>query len=298
MADNIMPFEYFRTLLPRLATECPGLHIFYEQKANLRLEHVAVLKAAGVNLVQPGIESLSTALLKRMAKGVTARQNIALLRYARAVNLSLNWNLLFGFPGDEAKDYQETTELVPLLTHLMPPGGLYHLSIDRFSPYFDEPSVYCISNLKPLPAYRSILRPSADIAKIAYHFTGLYHSGIDESPEVFIQLQDTVRRWQEAWRSAEKAPPSLAVAELADDQFMVLDTRNVHREEVLFADCDQARLILTGKSHDSDTLAWAREHGFVAQIDEDIVPLAVADPELLARFEHQSASGYSATMRS
>jgi hypothetical protein len=29
--------------------------------------------------------------------------------------------------------------MVPLLVHLQPPNGLWHLSIDRFSQYFFEP---------------------------------------------------------------------------------------------------------------------------------------------------------------
>lgn len=81
MVDNIMPHQYFKSLLPRLADELPNVKIFYEQKSNLSLEKVIALKRSGVTLVQPGIESLSTPLLQRMRKGVTARQNINLLRY-------------------------------------------------------------------------------------------------------------------------------------------------------------------------------------------------------------------------
>ena len=117
-----MPRSYFRTLLPRLAAEVPGLRAFYEQKSNLSLDNVLELKAAGICDIQPGIEALSTSLLKRMDKGVSARQNIALMRYARAVGLSLTWNLLYAFPGDQLEDYEQTLALVPLLRHLNPPG--------------------------------------------------------------------------------------------------------------------------------------------------------------------------------
>ena len=89
MTDNIMPHAYFRTLLPRLPDELPGVEIMYEQKANLSLEQVRALARAGVREIQPGIEALSSGLLALMAKGTTAAQNIALLRYARATRLRL-----------------------------------------------------------------------------------------------------------------------------------------------------------------------------------------------------------------
>ena len=40
-------------------------------------------KAAGISTIQPGIEALSSRLLKLMRKGVNARQNLMLLRYGR-----------------------------------------------------------------------------------------------------------------------------------------------------------------------------------------------------------------------
>ncbi len=40
MVDNIMPHDYFRTLLPALAKSGLGAHMFYEQKANLKLHQV------------------------------------------------------------------------------------------------------------------------------------------------------------------------------------------------------------------------------------------------------------------
>src|SRR5262249_37819581 len=72
MVDNIMPHTYFRTLIPRLGSEIPDLHMFYEQKANLSLGQVTALKDAGILEVQPGIEALSSSLLKSMDKGVSA----------------------------------------------------------------------------------------------------------------------------------------------------------------------------------------------------------------------------------
>src|SRR5437588_293003 len=82
--DYIMPHEYFTTFLPRLQEAVPGIKVMYEEKAKLKLEQVRSLVAAWVIEIQPGIEAISTGLLKLMGKGTTAGQNINLLRYAKA----------------------------------------------------------------------------------------------------------------------------------------------------------------------------------------------------------------------
>ncbi len=115
MVDNIMPRSYFRTLVPRLAAEVPGLLAFYEQKSNLSLDNVVELRGAGICDIQPGIEALSTSPSEAHGQGRVRPQNIALMRYARAIGLSLTWNLLYAFPGDHIEDYEQTLALVPLL---------------------------------------------------------------------------------------------------------------------------------------------------------------------------------------
>ena len=62
--DNIMPHAYWKTLLPRLAAEIPGLWGMYEQKANPTLKQVSLLADSGIRAIQPGIEALSSGLLK------------------------------------------------------------------------------------------------------------------------------------------------------------------------------------------------------------------------------------------
>ena len=123
VVDNIMPRSYFKTLLPRLRPSYQAFRCSTKRSRTSR-SIKSRLRKAGVCDIQPGIEALSSALLTRMDKGVTARQNIALMRYARAVGLTLTWNLLYAFPGDHVEDYEETLRVVPLLRHIQPPGGL------------------------------------------------------------------------------------------------------------------------------------------------------------------------------
>jgi ribosomal peptide maturation radical SAM protein 1 len=297
MTDNIMPHAYFKTLVPRLAAEVPGVQLFYEQKANLSLEHVVALKQSGVAEIQPGIEALSSSLLKRMDKGVSARQNVTLLRYARSINLPMVWNLLWAFPGDRPEEYQETLDLIPLLRHLQPPTGMYHLSIHRFSPYFDRPADYGIKHLRPYGSYAQIVPAGVDPTQVAYHFAASYESGSHQCPDVMAEIWREVETWQTAWQAKIKlapsirlhTPPMLTITCEADDLWLLRDTRGLPgTEENVWLTRRQAESALTPRPFTSTAaITWALERKVGVVLDGWYVPLATADPALLQEFEVQ-----------
>jgi ribosomal peptide maturation radical SAM protein 1 len=285
MVDNIMPHEYFKSFLPSVRSELGDVHIFYEEKANLSLEKVLLLKNAGVNVIQPGIESLSTRVLKLMDKGVSASQNIELLRYARAADLALNWNYLIGFPGDSAEDYWEVVELVPALVHLEPPGGLCGLSIDRFSPYFEQPDRYGVKARRPMSSYLDLLPPDADVFAVAYHFHADYTSGSKADAAMQTALRNAIDRWLALWRQDDTAPPALAVHAIDDETYVLLDSRFDRSDPVVeFIDAERMRLVLAGEHGGNiEALEWARNRRYVVKLDGRWVPLATSDPDTLTK---------------
>ncbi|MCU1503950.1 MAG: Radical domain protein, partial [Ilumatobacteraceae bacterium] len=99
-ADNILDPAYVDSLFPRLASSGLLLDLFFEVKSNLHREQLAALRAAGVRQIQPGVESLSDEVLRLMRKGVTAFQNIQLLRWATELDVGCSWNIICGFPDE------------------------------------------------------------------------------------------------------------------------------------------------------------------------------------------------------
>lgn len=284
MMDTIMPRGFLTTLLPRLADEMPGLHVFYEQKSNLTLENVRLLHRAGVREIQPGIEALSTAVLRRMDKGVHAYQNVALLRYARAVGVALHWNLLWGFPGEGVAEFEETAALLPLLHHLPPPGGFNHLNIDRFSPYFDRAEAYGITELRPFATYADVFPPHADLPRLAYHFVGEYESALHAAPGLVQRMHAGCARWAAAWRARER--PVLHVRPIYGGWYELTDTRalaGARAPRVLGVREARAALVPGAFAPGGDD--WMVDRGVVAMIDGRWVPLATASPVLLAEME-------------
>lgn len=278
MLDNIMPHQYFKDLLPLLKEKQVGLDIFYEQKANLTFRKLRALSDAGINIIQPGIESLADDTLRLMKKGVQARQNIALLRFARSVEVAVNWNTLYAFPGDDEADYRQSLALIPLLTHLNPPSGLCHLSIDRFSPYHATPERYGIRALWPERGYYEIYPDGTDFENLAYHFEGDYDTASRRDRALVRALDDEIERWRTLW--AQTVPPVLGVRALGDDTFLIADTRDVRTKTFHIVDRAKAMAALLESRDWDEGAAWAVENRMAVRIGDVIVPLAVADRDL------------------
>lgn len=271
VVDNIMEMRYFKEVLPGLAARDLGVSFFFETKANLRREQVAALAEAGVTHIQPGIESLSTRVLRRMRKGVSALQNIQLLKWCAEFGVHPHWNLLAGFPGEEPADYRRQAEIVELLTHLTPPTGVGLVNLQRFSPLFERAEEHGIENVRPARAYGAVY-PFAeeDLSAIAYCFDFDYADR--RVPGSYLgELRRAVERWVDG-----KAAGSLRSHE-EGDALVIRDSRPVavRREYRLVA----ARRIVHDFCDRARTAAAVEEH-LASSAPAEAVPRAV--PTILA----------------
>lgn len=223
VVDNILDARYFESLLPELAKSPPSSPVFWETKSSLKKEQVRLLADAGVTRIQPGIESLSDAVLKLMRKGVTAFQNIQLLKWGRELGVTPYWNLLWGFPDEAPEEYARMARLVPLLSHLVPPSGVSGLRLDRFSPGFDDAARLGFLDVAPLPSYPAVypLGPEA-VKNLAYSFSFRARGGGHAGTYVAPLLREVAR-----WKRAAKASALFSVP--AGDALLVWDLRPVAR---------------------------------------------------------------------
>src|SRR5579871_1753616 len=194
--DNILDLRYFDTVLAELAERPRPPRLFYELKANLTKAQLRLLARAGVWGIQPGIESLSTPILRLMDKGVTGLQNARLLKWCVEVGIEAEWNFLCGFPGEDPHEYELLADLVPSLTHLQPPAGLGRIRLDRFSPYFLAPAANGLVNVRADIAYRYVYPfQLADLDRLAYYFDYDYADG--RMPERYTApLRAAIATWQ------------------------------------------------------------------------------------------------------
>lgn len=182
VVDNILPLDYFQTLLPALAERGGPYHLFYEIKANLTYKQLQLLKEAGVTWLQPGIENFHDDALKLMDKGLPSWQCIQLLKWARELGMTMTWNYLCGFPGEQDEWYSEVSDWIPNVFHLQPGRELRPIRYDRFSPYQQKPEQYGIK-LAVNWAYHHIYPlPEEKLARLVYIFNGEGEAALVTSP--------------------------------------------------------------------------------------------------------------------
>lgn len=204
VVDNILDYSYFKNFIPKLIQDKPDdLDLFYEVKANLNKDQIRMLKNAGINGIQPGIESLSDEVLKIMKKGVSSIQNIQLLKWCKEIGLESEWNFLFGFPTESSEEYERMANIIPLITHLKPPGSAAPIRLDRFSPNFNNSLNLGFSNVNAYPTYNHIYPFEQNVINnLAYYFT--YDYVIPQDVESYtFKLLTQIKIWKEVHENSD-----------------------------------------------------------------------------------------------
>ena len=199
--------------------------------------------------IQPGIESFSDAVLDLMNKGCNGIQNIRILRWGAEMGMEVIWNIIFGFPGERAEDYEAMADLVPLLVHLRRPTFAVRVRLDRFSPFFMDPQGHGMTEVRPARAYRYVFPlGEAELRDLAYFFDFDYADGRDPF-DYTGRLRAHVAEWGRLQSLAAEARPLLEFLD-APGVAMIRDTRPCATAPVTLLDpldadlyrvCDEGR---------------------------------------------------------
>jgi ribosomal peptide maturation radical SAM protein 1 len=218
LTDNVLDMKYFKTVLPELAKSRIA-ELFYEVRPNLSKEQIQLLSRSNIKVIQPGIESFSDASLKLMHKGTTALQNIQLMKWCTEAGISVAWNYLFGFPGENEEEIPEIASIINAVHHLQPPGSVHVIHLDRFSPYFMAPELHGLGSVYPARPYRHVY-PFSDrsLGRIAYFYQSDFLMKKSES-EAFEALRESVSAWRKSYHRSHL----LAIPR--KNSLVIMDTR-------------------------------------------------------------------------
>ncbi|WP_315724817.1 MULTISPECIES: hypothetical protein [unclassified Bradyrhizobium] len=288
MTDNIASLQHHHDLFPLLGKMERSLDIIFEFKPTSKLTDLERLGRAGVRTVQMGIETLSTRLLHLLSKGGSARQNILALRNAPICGVQVIWNFLHRILKEEEADYERMISLTPAIVHLEPPRAVIAVSMDRFSPLFDQPASYGITNMRPKSVYAGTYPARADLMNLAYHFDGDYPACDDAASGVLGRIFAEIDRWRKCWDGPER--PRLTIIPL-EEEFLLIDTRQQGNAVFLPLNHAEARFALLGREENNRARDFCVDHGLVIEIDGSLVPVAVADSVTTARLEASVMDG-------
>jgi hypothetical protein len=177
--------------------------LHYEIRPNLSRTQLGRMKRGGLFSVQPGVESLSTNILKLMKKFTTGMRNVELIKWCTYYQINNLYNILCRFPGETPEDYRLQCEVVRKIPHLQPPYAIVKARADRGSPMYTDPASQSISSLTPSKCYDYILPPGKfDLRRIAYYFE--HEMGRTVTDDEYAEIFDLVHAWQNTWKTAER----------------------------------------------------------------------------------------------
>jgi ribosomal peptide maturation radical SAM protein 1 len=217
--DDILDQRVIGAITDRLAALPVRPKLYYSVKSNLRKDQVKALARAGVDAIQPGVESLADEVLTLVRKGVTGLRNLQLLKWSQELGIKVSWSILYGFPFDRAEYYERMVAWLPSLTHLPPPRGLTDVRIQRYSPLYFQADHFGVKNLRPRSVYALIHKVEPElIEQLAYNFDW-------DPPEDQSSYIEPLRAEFIRWMSAAKSKASLLVYAEAPAGLVVGDTR-------------------------------------------------------------------------
>ena len=250
--DNILDLRYLSTFFPELVARGANYSFHYETKTNLKKPQLKLLRDAGVRHLQPGIESLSTPILKLMKKGCTLLQNLQCLKWCHEYGIKVAWNFLYGFPGEDPQEYERMAQLIPSLLHLDPPSYCTRVRMDRHSPYFSHSVDYGFSNIRPQRAYSYVYPFGEDVLKNMAYFFEFDHDLQETVDDYTRHVVSEVAAWQSGAHRGNLA------STLRYGQLVLSDTRkSVDSPEIVlteplslaYAYCDEARSLANIQQH-------------------------------------------------
>ncbi|MGH9773546.1 MAG: RiPP maturation radical SAM C-methyltransferase [Candidatus Acidiferrales bacterium] len=217
--DNILNLKYLDSVFPEVISRGLNCTFYFETKVNLKKRQLKLLSEAGVNAIQPGIESLSTPILKSMKKGCTMLQNLQFLKWAKQYGIKTHWNLLYGFPGEDPTEYKKMAQLIPSLYHFEPPEASPRVHVCRFSPYFTQWREFGFRQLRADRSYSFVYAlPQAALDNLAYTFE--FDHELDQSVESYAgEVLEAVSAWQ------SRAPAASLTMKESGGDLLLIDSR-------------------------------------------------------------------------
>jgi len=116
--------------------------------AELQSDEYTLMKEAGFNIIQTGIESFSPSYLKKMNKGTRVIDNLAALKFCQENDIKNSYNLIIEYPNEEIHDFEETKYVVSLIQSYLDPPLISSLRVMYGSMIQRHPEQFNIASLE------------------------------------------------------------------------------------------------------------------------------------------------------
>lgn len=108
--DNALPPREADQFFAEIAKKAVDFDFFAEIRGTSKVDRLKNYRSGGLTTIQVGIEALSTSLLKKMAKGNSTMDNIAMMKLCTEQGIKMEGNLILDFPTTSMAEINETID--------------------------------------------------------------------------------------------------------------------------------------------------------------------------------------------
>ena len=217
VVDSVVSPKFLSKVVTRLAARPQPPRLRFKIRPDVSWRHLEAISIAGACVVC-GIESLDDRLLGMMHKGVSALQNVRLLKWCAVLDVPVAWNLLHGLPGETSEDYATQIDLISAIGFTEASVGTSSVVLERSSILWRRGREHGFGEPRPARAYADVY-PFArdDLAGLAYFFEHDYRPGAMLAMQI-NRLQRRVSEWSDGRDAGrlERAQPTGAAVRLVD----------------------------------------------------------------------------------
>jgi ribosomal peptide maturation radical SAM protein 1 len=241
IVDNVLPRKSSAELFKRLPSLKKDLHIFAEIRANTPASELEVMRGAGMQELQIGIEALSTSLLKKLNKGTSAIQNLEVMRNCEALGIVNRSNLILHFPGSDAQDVADTLRNLEFALPFRPLQTV-NFWLGLGSPVWQNPAAFGIRAVFNHPNWSRLFPP--EIFRSLKFMIQAYRGDLGSQRKIWQPVQKKVALWQKAYTELQRGPLGSPILSLRDGRdFLIIQQRRYQADAIKHRLVGTSRLI-------------------------------------------------------
>ncbi|UCF95412.1 MAG: RiPP maturation radical SAM C-methyltransferase [Desulfobacterales bacterium] len=225
VVDNVLPKNKSREIFQQLGRLDKDLRLFCEIRATTPAAELKVMRDAGLQRVQIGIESLSTRLLKKMHKGSTAIQNLEIMKNCEVLGIQSISNLMGHFPGSDAQDVAENLRTMEFALPYRPLNFVgFWLGLG--SPVWRNAQTYGITAVFNHPNWAHLF-PTHMLRSLRLVIQA-YRGDKGYQKKLWRPVEQKIKDWEKTYRELHQDPSAGPILSLRDGQdFLIIRQRRV-----------------------------------------------------------------------
>jgi ribosomal peptide maturation radical SAM protein 1 len=230
IVDNVLPRRSATEAFKKVDRLRKDLRLFAEIRANTPASELALMRGAGIQEVQIGIEALSTSLLKKLHKGTSTIQNLEIMRNCEALGIVNSSNLILHFPGSDEQDVAETLRNLEFALPFRPLQTVkFWLGLG--SPVWQNPKTYGIQAVFNHPNWSRLF--PRNICRSMEFMIQAYRGDLGYQKKIWQPVNKKVQWWQKTYTDFQQAPTMSPVLSFRDGrEFLIIRQRQYRTDSI------------------------------------------------------------------